>query len=399
LQINLIAKTQGECKKVASKEEIMSKLREVVDPEIGINIVDLGMVRDIVQDGGDVTVKIALTVRGCPLAATLDTDIRKIVAQLPGISSVKVEMGSMSKEELQNLAQKLQSMKKQQRSAVGTASAMSSGIDRLERKGIECILAIISGKGGVGKSFVSSIVAVELRRQGYEVGLLDADITGPSLAKIFGLSGKPLADEHGVIPKESKKGIKVISMNLLLDKPETPVIWRGPIINGVIRQLFSDVNWGDLHYLIVDLPPGTGDAPLTVFQSLPVDAAVVVSTPQDLSMLIVQKAINMARQLKVPIAGIVENMSFLDCPHCSEKIELFEDSGISEKASSLGIKFLGKLPFDPKINRLSDAGEIEEFSSVETTEFVRKLRHEVNLIRGFSASPIAWKKSLEVPVS
>ncbi len=211
----------------------------------------------------------------------------------------------------------------------------------------------MSGKGGVGKSYVTAMLGVELRRQGFEVGILDADITGPSVAKIFGLSGKPFADNIGVIPKQTEHGIKVISMNLLLDTPDTPVIWRGPIINGVIRQLFNDVNWGDLHYLLVDLPPGTGDAPLTVFQSLPVDAVVIVTTPQDLSMLIVRKSINMTIQSNVPVAGLVENMSYMKCPHCSETIRMFQDSDIESVARSLKIDFLGKLPFDPEVNRLS----------------------------------------------
>src|SRR5208283_3553812 len=212
------------------------------------------------------------------------------------------------------------------------------------------------------------MLAVELRKQGYEVGILDGDITGPSIAKIFGLSGKPPADASGVFPMLTRTGIKVISMNLLLDTPDSPVIWRGPIINGVIRQLFTDVNWGDLHFMLVDLPPGTGDAPLTVFQSLPVDAAVVVSTPQDLAMLIVKKSINMAKQLNIPLAGIVENMSYMVCPHCSKPIQMFEESGIDQNAKKLGIDFLGKLPFDPSMNRLADQGRIEDYSSPETTE-------------------------------
>jgi len=249
----------------------------------------------------------------------------------------------------------------------------------------------MSGKGGVGKSYATAMLAVELRKQGFEVGILDGDITGPSIAKIFGLSGKPMAGENGVLPKITKTGIKVISMNLLLDAPDTPVIWRGPIINGVIRQLFSDVNWGDLHYLLVDLPPGTGDAPLTVFQSLPVDGAVIVTTPQDLAMLIVKKAINMARQLNIPIAGLVENMSYMKCPHCSERIEMFEESNIEGVANQMKVNFLGSLPFDPAVNRLADQGKIEDYSSIEITEFVSNVRSQVNKLVGLTATPISWK--------
>jgi Mrp family chromosome partitioning ATPase len=377
-----------------SKDEMMSKLKQVVDPEIGLNIVDLGMVRKLDVKGPNVEVDIALTVRGCPLAETIETDINRVLGELPGVSKVSVKMTSMTKEELNDLGTRLQKMRSEQKTP-GKAPGMSAGIDRLEKKGIQNIIAVMSGKGGVGKSYVTAMLAIELRRQGYEVGILDADITGPSMAKIFGLSGKPFADNIGVIPKITESGIKVISMNLLLDTPDTPVIWRGPIINGVIRQLFNDVNWGDLHYLLVDLPPGTGDAPLTVFQSLPVDAAVIVTTPQDLAMLIVRKSINMAKQLNVPIAGIVENMSYMKCPHCSETIQMFQDSDIESVAKSLKVDFLGKLPFDPKVNLLVDQGFLERYSSPETSELVRKIRNRVMAAGGITAQPIAWKRSQE----
>jgi Mrp family chromosome partitioning ATPase len=329
-------------------------------------------------------------VRGCPLAETIETDIDRVLRELPGISKVSVKMTSMSKEELNSLGERLQKMRSEQKS-VGKAAGLSAGIDKLEKKGIQNIIAIISGKGGVGKTFVTAMLAVELRRQGYEVGVLDADITGPSIAKVFGLSGKPFADNIGVIPKTTDTGIKVISMNLLLDTPDTPVIWRGPIINGVIRQLFNDVNWGDLHYLLVDLPPGTGDAPLTVFQSLPVDGVVIVTTPQDLSMLIVKKSINMTKQLNVPIAGLVENMSYLKCPHCSETIQMFQESDIEGVSKSLNVNFLGRLPFDLEVNKLADRGKIENYSSQETADLVRKVRAKMIEIGGITVQPIAWK--------
>ena len=377
---------------MADRKEILEKLRDVIDPEIGLNIVDLGMVRDVKISDTTVSITIALTVRGCPLANTIESDINRIVGGLDGVSRVSVQMTSMSKDELNELGARLQEMKSKQKS-VGKAAGLSAGIDKLEKKGIQKIIAVMSGKGGVGKSFVTSMLAIELRRQGYNVGILDADVTGPSIAKIFGLSGKPMADENGVIPKETISGIKVISMNLLLDTPDTPVIWRGPIINGVIRQLFSDVNWGDLHFMLVDLPPGTGDAPLTVFQSLPVDAVVMVTTPQDLAMLIVRKAINMVRQMNVPLAGVVENMSYMVCPHCSEKIEMFEDSDIETATVSLGATFLGTLPFDPAVNKMADSGQLENYSSLETQEFARRVGAEVLKFTGVTATPIAWKRS------
>lgn len=375
-----------------TKDEIIENLKQVIDPEIGVNIVDLGMVKDVIISQSKVIVTIALTVRGCPLANTIEKDIGRILCQIQGIESTSVQMTSMSKDELNALGVRLQEMRTKER-GVGKAAGLSAGIDKMERKGIEKIIAVMSGKGGVGKSFVTSMLAIELRRQGYNVGILDADITGPSIAKIFGLSGKPFADEKGVIPKESESGIKIISMNLLLDTPDTPVIWRGPIINGVIRQLFNDVNWGDLHFMLVDLPPGTGDAPLTVFQSLPVDAVVIVSTPQDLAMLIVRKSINMAKQMNVPIAGLVENMSYMVCPHCSNHIEMFEELGLEKVSGDLKVNFLGKLPFDPQVNRLADKGRLEEYSSPATQEFTRLVREETARLTGVTATPIAWKRS------
>ncbi len=373
-------------------DQIRLSLKEVIDPEIGLNIVDLGMVKGVSIDGKKVTITIALTVSGCPLAKTIEKDINRIVGAMQGIENVQIKMTSMSKEELEALGAQLQEMRRKDK-GVGKAAGLSAGIDKLDRKGAQKIIAVMSGKGGVGKSYVTSMLAIELRREGYNVGILDADITGPSIAKIFGLSGKPYADESGVVPKESESGIKIISMNLLLDTPETPVIWRGPIINGVIRQLFNDVNWGDLHYLLIDLPPGTGDAPLTVFQSLPVDGVVIVSTPQDLALLIVKKSINMTRQMSVPIAGIVENMSYMICPDCGHKIDMFLESGIEKFANESKIMFLGKLPFDPKINRLADGGELERYSSKETASLARVIREEVARISGVTATPIAWKSS------
>jgi ATP-binding protein involved in chromosome partitioning len=382
----------GEEKKLASTNDLLDRLRQVIDPEIGLNIVDLGMVKNLRMEGGNVSLEIALTVRGCPLAETIEKDVNRVLREVPEVNGVSVKLGSMSKEEMNALGARLQEMRSNQKS-IGKAPGLSAGIERLDRKGIQNIIAVMSGKGGVGKSFVTAMLATELRRQGYEVGILDADITGPSIAKIFGLSGKPMADDTGVIPAVTKNGMKVISMNLLLDTPDTPVIWRGPIINGVIRQLFNDVNWGDLHFMLVDLPPGTGDAPLTVFQSLPVDAIVIVTTPQDLAMLIVRKAINMARQMNVPIAGIVENMSYVKCPHCSEIIQMFADSKIEEAASKVGVKFLGRLPFVPEINRLADDGDLASYSSEETEELTRKVRAEVDHLTGLKPTPIAWKKA------
>src|SRR5213594_2795946 len=241
------------------KVAILEQLRGVLDPEIGISIVDLNMVRDIgINEDGIVQVKIALTVQHCPMAKTLQADVEKAVGKLDGVKSVNVETTAMSKKELEELRVKLQARATNSQTQSGqNTSTAGPGINKLGKRGIRNIIAIVSGKGGVGKSFVTSMLATELRRQGYEVGVLDADLTGPSIAKVFGLSGKPYKAENGlIVPAKSKTGIKVMSINLVLDDPSMPVVWRGPIVNSVIRQLYWDVDWGDLHYLLVDLPPG-----------------------------------------------------------------------------------------------------------------------------------------------
>ena len=240
---------------------------------------------------------------------------------------------------------------------------------------------------------MTTALASELRRCGYEVGVLDADLTGPSIAKVLGVTGKPHKGPNGgIVPLRTQSGIKVMSINLVLDDPSMPVIWRGPIVNSVIRQLYWDVDWGELHYLLVDLPPGTSDAPLTVFQSLPLDGVVVVSSPQELASMIVSKAVNMAKKMDAPILGLVENMSYLKCPSCGETISIFGESKGEKLAMSLDLPFLGAIPLDPSIARLSDLGRIEEYSSSTIAGIVDELRtraakHLEQLTQGL---PIAW---------
>jgi Mrp family chromosome partitioning ATPase len=373
------------------KDRIIESLREVLDPEIGINIVDLNMVRDLSINEGNVHVTIALTVAHCPLAKTLQTDVEKALRKIGEVKTVKVETTAMSKKELEELRIKLQG--KAQPSAQAQSGGVGPGIERLGKRGIRNVIAIISGKGGVGKSFVTSMLASELRRQGYEVGVLDADLTGPSIAKVFGLNERPVKGPSGLItPIKTKMGIKVMSINLVLDDPSMPVIWRGPIVNSVIRQLYWDVDWGDLHYLLVDLPPGTSDAPLTVFQSLPLDGVIVVSSPQNLASMIVSKAVNMARKMDAPLLGLVENMSYLNCPHCNDKVNVFGEPQGEKLAQSLGIPFLGEVPLDPAIARLSDEGRIEEYSNplfenVASELRLRAVKQVEQLTQGL---PIAW---------
>jgi Mrp family chromosome partitioning ATPase len=226
---------------------------------------------------------------------------------------------------------------------------------------IQKVVAVASGKGGVGKSLVTSLLAVELSRKGKRVGILDADITGPSIPKIFGVEGKAEVSELGIFPSLTTGGIKIISVNLLLDRDDMPVVWRGPIISGTVKQFWTDVIWGELDYLLIDMPPGTGDVPLTVFQSIPVNGLIVVASPQDLVALIVKKAYNMAKMMNIPILGIIENMSYLQCPDCGKRIELFGKSKLAENAAALSTKVLGKMPIDPKFAELCDKGEIEKY--------------------------------------
>ncbi len=373
------------------RNTVIESLRQVLDPEIGISIVDLNMVRDIAITNGDVKVTIALTVAHCPLAKTLQTDVEQALKKSPEVKGVRVETTSMTKQELNDLRTRLQGRTPQ--SSTEPKTGVGHGIERLGKRGIRNIIAIVSGKGGVGKSFVTSMLASELRRQGHEVGVLDADLTGPSIAKVFGLTEKPYKNPAGAItPVRTRTGIKVMSINLVLEDPSTPVIWRGPIVNSVIRQLYWDVDWRDLHYLLVDLPPGTSDAPLTVFQSLPLDGVIVVSSPQDLASLIVTKAVNMAKKMSAPILGLVENMSYLNCPHCGEKVNVFGEPKGAVLAEQLGISYLGGVPLDPVIARLSDQGQIEDYSSPIFQNIANELRMKTarqveQLTQGL---PIAW---------
>ncbi len=238
---------------------------------------------------------------------------------------------------------------------------------------IKKIIGVVSGKGGVGKSLVSCMLASKCAKAGLKVGILDADITGPSVPKSFGITERAMQDDECLLPAVSENGVKIMSINLLLEDVNSPVVWRGPVISGVIEQFWSDVRWGELDYLFVDMPPGTGDVALTVFQSLPVDGIVIVSTPQDLVKMIVNKAYNMAKMMDVPVLGLVENMSYYLCPDCGRKINIFGESRIDETAQELGVPVLAKLPVNPQINKLVDDGKIYDVECDELDEFVSVL--------------------------
>lgn len=224
---------------------------------------------------------------------------------------------------------------------------------------IKKVIAVVSGKGGVGKSLVTSLLAVNMNRAGKHSAILDADITGPSIPKLFGIHEKALGNEDGILPCKSKTGIDVMSINLLLENDTDPIVWRGPVIAGTVKQFYTDVIWRDVDFMFVDMPPGTGDVPLTVFQSLPIAGIVVVTSPQDLVSMIVEKAVNMARMMNIPVLGIVENMSYYECPHCGERSEIFGRSHIDETAHRFNIPAAARLPINPKLAAASDAGLIE----------------------------------------
>lgn len=224
---------------------------------------------------------------------------------------------------------------------------------------IKKVIAVVSGKGGVGKSLVTSLLAVNMNRAGKHSAILDADITGPSIPKLFGIHEKALGNEDGILPCKSKTGIDVMSINLLLENDTDPVVWRGPVIAGTVKQFYTDVIWRDVDFMFVDMPPGTGDVPLTVFQSLPIAGIVAVTSPQDLVSMIVEKAVNMARMMNIPVLGIVENMSYYECPHCGERSEIFGRSHIDETAHRFNIPAAARLPINPKLAAASDAGLIE----------------------------------------
>jgi Mrp family chromosome partitioning ATPase len=270
---------------------------------------------------------------------------------------------------------------------MGEKSGFLGGIDKegvpgLQKLGqpessnIKRVIAVMSGKGGVGKSSVTALIASELSRRSRTTGILDADVTGPSIPKLFGLRGGPAVLESKLLPETSDSGIRAMSLNLLLEHEDDPVICRGPFIAGAVKQFWTDVLWGDIDYMLMDLPPGTGDAPLTVLQSIPVDGIVIVSTPQELSVMVVQKAVNMALNLKVPVIGLVMNMGWLTCPKCGARIEPFGPVKAEETAKELGLDLLGSLPIDPELSALGDMGRIEDYWQAAAANIVDKWRRQ-----------------------
>ena len=262
------------------------------------------------------------------------------------------------------------------KSCEGCSHAKEGGIPKEQLNAysdVKKVIGVVSGKGGVGKSFVTASLANEMAARGYRVGILDADITGPSIPRMYGLKGAAQADDNGIYPMLTENDIKIMSINLLLPQEETPVIWRGPILANMVKQFWTDVIWGELDYLFVDMPPGTGDVPLTVFQSLPVDGVVIVTSPQDLVRMIVKKAYNMAEMMKIPVAGLVENYSFVKCPDCGKEIHVFGESKVDAVGAELNVPVMAKMPLEPELAALVDAGKFAEVRNEYLSEGVQYL--------------------------
>ena len=313
-----------------TREEIMHELDSISVPGVMRSLVKMNLVQNANIADGKVDVSLASAALGLETQEWLKEQIKKTAGKSSGVKEVNVSFVEGKPKDLNEVGH---------------------------------VIAIMSGKGGVGKSLVAGLAAIALRGQGYEVGILDADITGPSIPKMFGISARPAGSDSGILPISSKSGIEVMSINLLLPSEDDAVIWRGPLIGRAITQFWEEVLWGKLDYLIVDLPPGTADAPLTVLQTLPISGIIIVFTPQDLTAMVVRKAVNMARQMGKSIIGVIENMSYLYVPEIDKKIEIFGKSRGEEMSQAASAPLLGQLPIDPQLARLCDEGNIEGYNA------------------------------------
>ncbi|HNS52297.1 MAG TPA: Mrp/NBP35 family ATP-binding protein [Anaerolineae bacterium] len=342
---------------MVTEAQVRESLEGVMDPELHKSLIELGMVRHVAIEGHKIEITLALTTLGCPLKEQITGDVKAAVGALEGVSQVEVTLSEMTEEEKRR---------------IGIGVPQKGAAEDLNV--IRRVIAVMSGKGGVGKSLVSGLLALALRRMGHQVGILDADITGPSIPKMFFPNGATLGHSPlGPMPPQSREGIRIMSINLLLEQEDQAVIWRGPLVSGAIKQFWGDIFWGTLDYMVVDLPPGTSDASLTVMQSLPISGIVLVSSPQDLAGMVVRKAANMARQMNTPILGLVENMSYFECPDTGKRYDIFGPSHAEDTAQRIGVPFLGRLPIDPEIARLCDTGRIEEYSADTFAPMARDL--------------------------
>lgn len=337
---------------------IYKSLSKIRHPSfVDCDLVTLGMIPKIEIENDQISVMLVLPSLENPSNQSLIEHIRKVIREVAEGMEVKVNVAEMEEE---------------QRARFSTQMNESMA----EPNPIRCInkvIAVMSGKGGVGKSSIAGLLASALQKRGYQVGVLDADITGPSIPMMFGAYQIPIAGTQGIVPVSSRTGIKLMSINLLLSDKDQPVVWRGPLIGRAIQQFWDEIEWGVLDFMIVDLPPGTADASLTVMQSLPLDGIVLVTSPQDLAGMVVRKAANMAKHLGIPLIGLIENMSFIECPKCGEKILVFGESQAENSAESIGTPILGHLPLDTLLSVLCDCGTIEDYHNEELENITDKM--------------------------
>jgi len=348
-----------------TEADVLAALRTVQEPELGGDLVTRNMIRDLVVDGPKVSFTIELTTPACPLKDQIEGEVRKALAPV-GVEEIALEWGATVR-----------------RASPRTPEQLVPGVKN--------VIAVASGKGGVGKSTISVNLAVALARAGASVGLLDADITGPNIPMMLGIDGQPTASENNKIVPLERHGVKAISIQFFVPEGQ-PIVWRGPLIGGAISQFLRDVEWGELDYLVVDLPPGTSDAQLTLAQSVPISGTVLVSTPQEVALADVSKALSMLRRLNVPIVGLVENMSAFVCPHCGEATEIFGHGGGERFAEREGIDFLGKVPLDVTVRQGGDAGvpavaQREPGPAAQAMEMVARQVAARMSIRAASAQP------------
>jgi Mrp family chromosome partitioning ATPase len=323
---------------VANEDQIWKSLDEVLVPGSLRSLVKLNLVRDVSLSDGKASIALSSTALSPQTQKLLGKKISEAITGINGIKEAETTYVDQSAKELNK---------------------------------IDNVVAIMSGKGGVGKSLITSLTAISLARRGYDVGILDADITGPSIPRMFGIIGRPSGSESGFLPPPSKTGISIMSINLLLPNEDDAVIWRGPLIGKIITQFWEEVLWGKLDYLLVDLPPGTADAPLTVMQTLPLSGVIIAFTPQDLAAMVVRKALQMAQKMNILIKGVVENMSYFILPDSGKKIELFGSSKAEEMAESAGAPLLAQFPIDPQLAQLCDEGNIERYDSEELERYAK----------------------------
>jgi len=355
-----------------TKESVLDVLSTVKDPEIGRDIVSLGMVQNLVVEGGKVSFSYILTTPACPLKDKMDKEVRAALNAIPGVTAVDIDWGA--------------SVSKDRR----LDSALPSGIRN--------VIAVGSGKGGVGKSTVAANLAVALAMEGARVGLMDADVYGPNQPQMFGIQRSQVGTTPaGKIVPPAAHGVKLMSMGFLVE-PDTPVVWRGPMLHGVVNQFLKDVDWGELDYLVVDLPPGTGDVQLTLCQLVPLTGAVIVTTPQSIALSDVRKAVGMFNKLNVPILGVVENMADFECPHCHERTAIFAEGGAQTLADAFDMPVLGRVPIDPSVCVSGEVGNPivkaapNSSTAAALREIARQIAARISVANAQRAEPVSVRQ-------